>query len=254
MGATLARPKLKKQWSKENSQLVLEKLAIKYGSAGMQGYSRHMEDRMAIHENIVKEILKGQTPKNNKLLGYAYFAIFDGHGGRMAAYRCAKRLAEFIVQTFENDGKPSEEIEERLERRSKFSDEERKFKDPRPQTEESEDQEEGNETEPEPKESQYLVKDAKSDDLVRCFQQAFLNFDAYLLKNMFRLLKKTPHTNAIEPSGATAITAFINGKTLYLVNCGDSRAVLSNSSGEVVLSVSLNHESLKIIIFLHFCS
>lgn len=85
MGSSLSEPVIEKNG--ENGEWQ----GLKYGSCLMQGWSKHMEDRCAIECPITHEPLQR----------YAYFAVFDGHGGEGVSSFCLKSMLQYIVDCHE---------------------------------------------------------------------------------------------------------------------------------------------------------
>lgn len=86
MGAFLAKPKTEKNTD------IGEGNGIKYGLCSMQGWRVDMEDA---HTTAVS--------LGDNLKSWSFFAVFDGHAGKIAADICSKDLVDKIQSVLTND-------------------------------------------------------------------------------------------------------------------------------------------------------
>uniref|UniRef100_A0A8C2A2E2 Protein phosphatase 1B n=1 Tax=Cyprinus carpio TaxID=7962 RepID=A0A8C2A2E2_CYPCA len=79
----LERPILEKDTAEGGS-----KCGINYGMASMQGWRAQMEDSHTCMPEMT-----------DALPDWSYFAVYDGHAGRMVAQYCSRHLLDFILDT-----------------------------------------------------------------------------------------------------------------------------------------------------------
>lgn len=86
MGAFLAKPKTEKNTDSGEGN------GLKYGLCSMQGWRVDMEDA---HTTVVS--------LNDTLKNWSFFAVFDGHAGKIAAEICSKDLVNKITAVLTDD-------------------------------------------------------------------------------------------------------------------------------------------------------
>ena len=199
---------------------------LKAGLSCMQGWRVEMEDGV-----IAK--LADLTNQTDRRKLFSIFAVFDGHSGHEVAQYCMENWGNILNDVV--DENPYLPMEAAI-RKSFFVMDERIYD--------------------EKKSGDFLLlsqacgvyeedkkRNARKMPRVEEEEESKEQVEAEINKIKLELSEKGPdrHRNLVERCGSSAICAVIHGRTLFVANAGDSRAVLCRKDG-VVVPLSEDHK------------
>jgi serine/threonine protein phosphatase PrpC len=92
------------KWSKEKSSAEITvgelHLFVRYGERTIQGHRPSQEDAHTATTNLERRLAKEGQSNGNGASGPAFFAIFDGHGGRGCSDFLAQHLHTFFAEAY----------------------------------------------------------------------------------------------------------------------------------------------------------
>jgi serine/threonine protein phosphatase PrpC len=204
MGSFLDKPKT------EKTNASGEGNNLQYGLASMQGWRIEMEDAHCAVLNL----------PINGFNDWSFFAVFDGHAGYKVSQYCSEHLLEKILSAenyfCETNNNSKCVNNSNLTNNSSTNDSISSSSSNSPSKATTTSQNINSSMNP------------KNEKIKNAIIKGFLDLDD--------CIRKLPEfTNGEDKSGSTAIACLISPHNIYLINCGDSRAILSRDN-QVVLN------------------
>lgn len=202
MGSFLDKPKTDKTNESGDGNL------LRYGVAAMQGWRIEMEDS---HSSIIG------LPD---LESFSFFAVFDGHAGGTVSKRSSRELLKTILDADRDLFKQLADLYKKQDTSSSSSN--LSSDNVNSSTSNS-----SNNNKIEDTHSSNKLSQDQEDRLKAAIRKGFLDLDN-------NLRDSAEFKNGDDKSGSTAVACLITPSHVYLINCGDSRAILV-SDNQVVL-------------------
>jgi serine/threonine protein phosphatase PrpC len=212
MGSFLDKPKT------EKTNACGEGNNLHYGLASMQGWRIEMEDAHCAVLNL----------PINGFSDWSFFAVFDGHAGYKVSQYCSEHLLEKILsaenyfcETNNNSKCVNNSNLTNSSATNDSSSTNNSTSNSPTKTSQSPNTSNSNN-------NNASTMNPKNEKIKNAIIKGFLNLD--------ETIRKLPEfTNGEDKSGSTAIACLISPHNIYLINCGDSRAILSRDN-QVVLN------------------
>lgn len=233
MGGFLTAPNINKQSDHGKG------LGLRYGLCSMQGWRPEMEDAHDL-----------QVGLKYGLHDWSFFGVFDGHAGKETSNYISRHLLDHILTDGSfalntNSYKKTLDVPDGIDKKLQDT------------TQcELDSIHEMNQAE-KPKSEQGSIDSTSQDrptSLIKDSDECEPKFKSYpideqimmvrrAIKSGFLRIDKTMLADKKDMSGSTAICAFISPTHLFIANCGDSRAVLSD--GKKPRFASIDHKPLN---------